>query len=125
MKTFERGSTQAHQDLAKAFDKAVAKEFPKLVIIPYTVGMFRDFDTADRIIRAGYPGIPDRIVFGKGWYLFFDAKTGKAKFSPEQKAFKNRIDELNEGTEHVYKLISVEQGLNVIKVAKGFYETGK
>ena len=122
IKTFERGSTQAHQDLVKAFMKAVCAEFSDITVLPYTVGMFRDFDSAERIIHAGVKGVPDILILGCGFYLWFDAKTGKAKFTPEQSAFKKRMSEINKGTEHVYKLTSIEQGLNIIKEARKFYE---
>lgn len=122
MKTFERGSTEDHQNLVKAFPKAACLEFSDIVVIPYTVGMFRDFDSAERIIHAGIKGVPDLLVLGCGFYLFFDAKTGKARFTKEQAAFKARIDSINKGTDHVYKLTSVEQGLNIIRKCKAFYE---
>ena len=122
MKTFDRGSTQAHQDLGKKFFKEASLAFDNIFIIPYTVGMFRDFDTASRIIHAGQKGVPDWIVFGCGWYLFFDCKTGKAKFSTEQLAVKKRISEINKGTDHVYKLTNVEQAINIINEAIKFYE---
>lgn len=118
---FDKGSTQAHQDLGKAFFKAASIAYPDIVIIPYTVGMFRDFDTANRIIHAGQKGVTDWLIFGAGWYLFFDIKTGKAKFSKEQMAFKKRIAEINTSGEYVYKINSVEQALNIIKNAKEFY----
>ena len=122
MINFDVGSTRAHQDLNKQFIKAVSAQFPAIIVIPYTVGVFRDFDTAARIIHAGIKGIPDIIVIGKGFYLFFDCKTGKAKFTKEQLAFKKRVAELNDGQELVYKLGNVDQGLNVIKNAIEFYE---
>jgi len=81
---FAHGSTKEHQDLIKAFFKAVSFTFPDIIVLPYTVGMFRDFDSAERIIHAGYKGVPDTLILGFRWYLFFDAKTGKAKFSPAQ-----------------------------------------
>lgn len=124
MKSFDQGSTQAHQELGKAFFKAVSLHHADMLMIPYTVGMFRDFDSAERIIHAGQKGVPDWIVFGKGFYLFFDVKTGKARFTTEQNNFKLRISQINGGTDHVYKLTSVEQGLNIIKNAKEFYVKG-
>lgn len=108
------GSTFEHQNLLKAFNKAVSREFPNTLILPYTVGMFRDFDTASRIIHAGIKGVPDLIILGSGWYLILDAKTGHAKFSKEQLAFKKRILEIN-GKDLVHKLTSVEQGLLLIR----------
>ncbi len=122
MKTFERGSTQEHQNLVKRFPVEACKAFPDIVVIPYTVGMFRDFDSAERIIHAGLKGVPDLLVLGCGFYLFFDGKTGKAKFTKEQTAFKTRINEINKGTDHVYKLTNIEQGLEIIKKCKEFYE---
>lgn len=121
MKTFERGSTQAHQNLVKSFPVAACKEFEDIVVIPYTVGMFRDFELAERIIHAGLKGVPDLLVLGCGYYLFFDGKTGKARFTKEQTAFKERLKIINKGTDHVYKLTSIEQGLNIIREARKFY----
>lgn len=121
MQTFERGSTAKHQDLTNRFMVAVSKEFDDVMILPYTVGMFRDFDTAERIIHAGQKGVTDLVVLGCGWYLWFDTKTGKARFSTEQTAFAERLKEINKGTSHVYKLTSVEQGIDVIRTAKEFY----
>lgn len=118
---FESGSTAKHQDLVKAFPVAACKEFSDIVVIPYTVGMFRDFELAERIVRAGIKGVPDLLVLGCGFYIFFDAKTGKAKFTKEQAAFKERIKVINKGTDHVYKLTNIEQGLNIIKEARKFY----
>lgn len=111
-----KGSTEAHQDLGKAFFKALSAQYPDLVMIPYTVGMFRDFDSAERIVRAGQKGVPDWIVFGNGWYRLLDAKTGKARFSTEQKEFAYRLNVLN-SADMVFKLTSVEQGLEIIRNA--------
>jgi hypothetical protein len=122
---FDHGSTQEHQNLVKQFIKAVAKEFPDLMVLPYTVGMFRDYDSAERIIHAGEKGALDTVVFGNGWYLWFDGKTGHATFKKEQKDFVARIKTINGGTDHAYKLTSVEQGLNVIRKCKAFYEQRK
>lgn len=121
MRNFDVGSTQAHQDLGKALYKVVSSTYPDLVMIPYTVGMFRDFNTADRIIHSGIAGVPDWIIFGNGFYVFFDVKTGKATFSKEQRAFALRIKELNIGTDYVYKIKSVDQGLNILKNIVGFH----
>lgn len=109
------GSTAKHQALLKNFDLAVGQSFDDVIIIPYTVGMFRDFDSAERIIRAGYPGIPDRLVLGSGWYLFFDGKTGHATFTKEQRAFRDRLMTINKGEEVVHKLKSVDYGLEIIR----------
>jgi len=78
--------------------------------------MFRAFDNPDRIIRAGVKGVPDLMVLGRNFYLFFDAKTGNARFTKEQNNFKERLREIA-GAELVYKLTSVEQGLAIIKNA--------
>jgi hypothetical protein len=121
MNTFERGSTQKHQNLVKAFPVAACHAFDDIVVIPYTVGMFRDFELAERIIHAGLKGVPDLLVLGCGFYLFFDAKTGKAKFTKEQAAFKERIKQINKNMDHVYKLTNIEQGLDIIKEARKFY----
>lgn len=117
-----RGSTFAHQELIKQFRLAVTQNFGlSVMVVPYTVGMFRDFDTASRIIHAGEKGTPDLLVLGSRFYLWFDAKTGKASFTKEQLFFKKRIDALND-YESVFKLTSVEQGIKIIKQAKEFYE---
>lgn len=119
---FNSGSTAAHQELIKKFQLEVPKQFPDVMVLPYTNGMFRAWDDPERVIHAGQKGVTDILVLGCGFYLWFDGKTGKAKFTKEQKAFADRIKEINKGTEHVYKLSSVEEGLRVIKSAKEFYE---
>lgn len=122
MKTFNKGSTRDHQELVKKFRTEVSTVFKgEVKTISVTVGMFRAFDDVERIIHSGETGQTDLIVFGKRWYLFFDGKTGKAKFSKEQQLFKNVYDELN-GIETVYKLESIEQGITVIRNAKEYYE---
>lgn len=108
-----KGSTLLHQNLVKDFYKAVSARYADVMVIPYTVGMFRDFDTATRIIHAGMKGVPDLIVFGKDFYLFFDIKTGNANFSIDQKNFKNRMLQISK-YDVVHKLTSIEQGLNII-----------
>ena len=108
-----KGSTLLHQNLVKEFHKAVSARYENVIVLPYTVGMFRDFDTAERIIHAGMKGVPDLLVIGKNFYLFFDAKTGKADFSKEQKAFKARVLQIT-GEDLVHKLTSVQVGLNII-----------
>jgi hypothetical protein len=112
------GSVFEHQNLIKAFCKAVSVEFPDVFILPYTVGMFRDFETASRIIRAGIKGVPDLVILGDGWYLFLDAKTGNARFSKEQLAFKARIESINKNRSIVFKLTSVTQGISILKTLK-------
>jgi hypothetical protein len=109
---------EAHQNLVKEFSNALSEKFPDIIVIPYTVGMFRAFDNPDRIIRAGIKGVPDLIIFGKGFYLFLDAKTGNATFNKNQRFFKERMQEVA-GCDIVFKLKSVDQGLKIIK---GFYE---
>ena len=109
------GSTALHQDLIKAFTKAVTKEFPLVTIIPYTVGLFRDYETAERTIRAGVAGVPDLIVvLSTGGVIFLDAKTGKATFNKNQRMFKNRLL-ISTGTDRVFKLKNVEMGLDIIR----------
>ena len=107
------GSTALHQKLVKDFQLEIGIRYEDVVFIPYTVGMFRDFDTANRIIHAGIKGVPDCIVLGVGWYLFFDAKTGGATYTKEQAAFAKRMYEIN-GHERVFKLRSVNQGIDII-----------
>lgn len=121
MTNFSHGSTKQHQDLVKQFQIDFAENFPDLMILPYTNGMFRDFEKAERIIHAGQKGVTDLLVLGRNWYLWFDGKTGLAKFSKEQMAFKNRLKEIN-GIDVVYKLPSISEGLRIVKNAKEFYE---
>jgi len=105
----------AHENLLKKFDKAVTLKFPKVIVLPYTVGVFRDFETSTRIIRAGVKGVPDRLVLlSTGGYLFFDAKTGNATFSKEQRAFKARIEYCTD-TVRVFKLKNVDDALRIIE----------
>ena len=112
---FDQGSTKEHQDLIKDFIKEVSRIFPDVMIVPYTVGMFRDFDSAERIIHACQKGFPYTLILGCGWYLLFDGKTGNARFSKEQAAIAERIKTINKGTDHVYKLKSLEDGIKIIK----------
>ena len=114
--------TVAHQNLVKQFTVKVAVTFPELIVLPYTVGMFRAFDDPNRIVRAGLKGVFDMIVLGCGWYLFFDAKTGKAVLTKEQRAFKNRVTDLNGGQVHAYKLGSVAMGMDIIKGVMAYHE---
>jgi len=114
-----KGSTLAHQNLLKEFSKAFSYRYPELTLLPYTVGVFRDFDSAERIIHAGIKGVPDLIVFGNKFYIFLDAKTGGANFTKEQKAFRDRMKEVNKGKDVVFKLKSVEDGLALVGT---FYE---
>ncbi len=109
------GSTAEHQALLKRFSKDVTSNFEKVITLPYTVGMFRDFETSERIIRAGVKGVPDTLVLlPNSKYLWFDAKTGKARFSKEQRAFKERLQYCTD-TERVFKLSSVDEALEIIK----------
>ncbi len=110
----KKGSTLQHQNLVKDFMIAVSKEFPNVMILPYTNGMFRAFDNPDRIIRAGQKGVMDLLVLGKGFYIWFDAKTGHAQFTKEQRAFRDRLTEINEWGV-AFKLSSIEYGLKVIR----------
>lgn len=105
----------AHENLLKKFDKAVTSRFEKVVVLPYTVGMFRDFTTAERIIRAGQKGVPDRLVLlSNGQYLWFDGKTGNAVFSKEQRAFRDWLKYCT-NTDRVFKLTCVKSALDIIE----------
>ena len=115
--SFKKGSTAQHQNLVKSFMVACSKEFPNMMILTYTNGMFRAFDNPDRIIRAGMKGVLDLLVLGNGFYLWFDAKTGNARFTKEQRAFRERLEQIN-GKIVAFKLSSVESGINEIR---GFY----
>jgi len=117
----EIGSTEKHQKLLKEFRLAVGHEFDDVVYVPYTNGMFRDFDSADRIIHAGMKGVPDCLILGSGWYLWFDGKTGSAGFTPEQTNWKERMKTLNHGNEIMHKLKSVQRGLDLITCHKTIY----
>jgi len=109
----------AHQNLLKEFMKAVTREFSRVIVIPYTVGVFRDFDTAERIIHAGMKGVPDTLVLlSSGQYVFFDAKTGDATFNKNQVFFKQAVMR-SCGQDRVYKLRNVESGLVVIRQFEG------
>lgn len=107
-------NTKAHQELLKKFFVAVSVNFPDAIILSYTNGMFRAFDNPDRIVKAGTKGVLDCFILLKNDWLFFDSKTGKARFTPEQKAFISRCEQV-QGRTSAFKLTSVEQGLNVIR----------
>lgn len=113
------GSSRAHSNLLSAFDKAVTKERPRVLIIPYTVGIFRDYETAERIVKVGMPGVPDRILLlSNGSYLLLDAKTGGATFSKSQRNFDGAVFH-SCGHGRMFALRSVEQGLELIDRFEG------
>lgn len=93
----------------------MTQAFPLVTVLPYTVGMFRDFHTAKRVIHAGVPGVPDRIVLlSNGEYIFFDSKTGNARLSKSQNIFKKRLQYCTK-TERVFELRNVSDALKVIE----------
>ena len=110
-----KGSTLQHQNLVKEFMIEVSRRYENTMILTYTNGMFRAFDNPDRIIRAGVKGAMDLLVMGNGFYLWFDAKTGNAKLTKEQKFFRERLNVINNGREVAHKLPSVEAGLEIVK----------
>lgn len=114
---------QAHQNLVKNVMIAISNEHPDVLLIPYTVGMFRAWDNPDRVVHAGRAGVPDLIAFGKGWFLFMDAKTGKADFNDNQKNFIRRVAEIMGNHSHVKKIRSVSDALALIAEKKRFHET--
>lgn len=109
-----RGSTEMHNKFKKEFLISASKKYPDVMVIPYDVGFFRAYSQPDIIVRCGQEGVPDTIVFGCGWYLLLDMKTGKAKFQKNQIACKNRIAQINKGRERVFKITTVNQGLCLI-----------
>lgn len=113
-----KGSTQLHQNLVKDFMITACSEFPDIMILTYTNGMFRAYDNPERIIRAGLKGVLDLLVMGKGFYIWFDAKTGRAVFTKEQKAFRERLFQINE-KQVAFKLPDVKTGLAVIREFRG------
>lgn len=108
------GSTELHNKFKKEFIIECSRRFPSVTIIPYDVGFFRAWSNPDIPVRCGQVGVPDTIVFGNGWYLLFDIKTGKAVFQKNQQAFKDRIAIINNGRERVFKIKSVNDGLCII-----------
>ena len=112
-----RGSTELHNKLKKEFMIMVNRTFPNVRIIPYDVGFFRAWSNPDIPVRCGQEGVPDLIVFGKGWYLFFDAKTGKNKFQENQIAWARQMQEIN-GEHKVFKLSTIARGLEIIEGMK-------
>lgn len=109
-----RGSTELHNKLKKEFTVMVSRMFPNVIIIPYDVGQFRAFSNPDAIVRCGQYGVPDLIVLGKNYYLFFDAKTGRNSFQKNQKAFAARVEAVNED-KRVFKLSTIKNGLEIIE----------
>lgn len=106
--------TKEHQALLKKFIVAVSKEFPNAIVLTYTNGMFRAWDDPERIIKAGMKGVLDCFVLLKNDWIFFDSKTGKARFTNEQKAFIARCEQVQERPS-AFKLSSIEQGLEIIR----------
>jgi len=115
--SIQPGSTALHQKLVKDFQMAAYSVHGDIFILPVTNGMFRDFESAERIIHSGIPGVPDLIVFGRGWYFYLDAKTGRAKFNPNQVNFKKRMHEML-GHDVVYKMPDIVTGMALIKLFK-------
>ncbi len=109
-----KGSTPLHNKFKKEFMIKCAQAFYNIVVIPYDVGFVRSYSQPEICYRVGQEGVPDTIVLGKGWYLLLDMKTGKATLQKNQKAFQQRILEVNEGFHRVYKINSVAQGLQLI-----------
>lgn len=110
------GSYAEHQRLLNKWEIAVTKLDPRIITLPYTVGTFRDIDTAERIIKVGQKGVLDNLlILPNGKVLFFDAKTGKyLRFSREQKDFCVRLDETC-GYQAAHKLTSVDSGLKILE----------
>jgi len=111
-----RGSTEQHNKFKKEFMICCSYQFPDITVIPYDVGFVRAYNQPEICYRVGQEGVPDTIVFGKDFYLFFDMKTGKNRLQENQIDFKNRIKDINKGIDRVFKLTSVIQGLEVISV---------
>ena len=110
-----RGSTELHNKFKREFMICASRAFPNVSIIPYDVGFYRAWSDPDVPVRCGQEGVPDTIIFGCGWYLLVDQKTGKATLQDNQKMYKRRIAEINNGVEKVFKINSVFEGLQLIR----------
>ena len=110
-----KGSTELHNDFKRKFMVVCSRSFPDISIIPYDVGFFRAYSQPDIVVRCGQEGVPDTIVFGDGFYLLFDMKTGKNKLQENQVNYKNRIAEINKGKDKVFKVNTIFQGVELIK----------
>lgn len=105
----------AHEDLLAKFDKAVTKKFPMVIVLPYTCSLFRHYNNPERVVYVGRKGVPDRLVLlSTGGFLWFDAKTGKAALTKEQRAFKKCLQYCT-NTERVFKLTNIEDALSIIE----------
>lgn len=93
----------------------VSKKFNNAIVLPYDVGFFRAYSQPEIIVRCGQAGVPDTIVLGCGWYLLLDMKTGKNKFQKNQVDFKERVAQVNNGRQRVFKISTVNQGLCLIE----------
>lgn len=111
-----KGSTELHNKFKKEFMIYVSKEFHGVAILPYDVAFVRAYSQPEVCYQMGQVGVPDTIIFGEGWYRFADMKTGQAKLSHGQVAFRSRMAVIN-GKTVVYKINSVKQGLDLIRVA--------
>lgn len=111
-----KGSYQEHQALLKKWQIEVTRFNPEIITLENPVGMFRDFETAERIIRIGQKGTLDnQLILPGGKILFFDVKTGKySNFTKEQKFFKERVDKTC-GYEAAFKLRDIDKGLEILE----------
>lgn len=113
-----KGSTELHNKFKSDFMICVSRRFNDVTVIPYDVGFYRAWSNPDIPVRCGQVGVADTIVFGDKWYLFFDMKTGHATLQANQKGFKARIKEINNGVDRVFKINSIAQGLTLIRISK-------
>jgi len=112
-----KGSTELHNKLKKEFMIMVSRTFDDAFAITYDVGFFRAWSNPEIPVRCGVVGVPDIIVFVQTEYVLFDAKTGKAVFSTEQKSFAKTIKEIA-GEHRVYKLTTINRGLEIIETIR-------
>lgn len=110
-----KGSTELHNKFQAEFTVSAYRKFNNIIVIPYYVGFVRAYREPDICFKAGAEGIPDTIVFGDGFYLLLDMKTGKATLQKNQLAYRERFKEINLGKDRVFKINSVYEGLLLIE----------
>lgn len=110
-----KGSTELHNKFKREFTICASKEFPDISVIPYDVAFVRAYSQPEICFQMGQKGVLDLIVFGNGWYLLLDTKTGRNNLQTNQKDYRDRIKEINQGVDKAFKINSIIQGLELIR----------
>ena len=110
-----KGSTELHNKFKKEFMIVVGRQFEFVSIIPYDVAFVRAYSEPEICFQMGVKGVLDTIVFGNGWYLLLDMKTGNSTLQENQKHYQKRIRHINNGVDRAFKINSINEGLDLIR----------